>query len=435
MTHSFPGFDMRRVDVTVLSNLSASAFSVGTARRVAAIFIFAFLVLAFSFSVLASRALQGQISRFLEAARRLRSGDFSVPIAAEGNDEFAKLVVEFNSMSSQLAARLEELSQERARLRDSIRRIGETFAANLDRPALLELALKTAIDAVQGGRGRLSARVRSEEPLSETTRVGDPDAFEAAVIDAERAALSGDGYGEATSGELYVASAALSPIEPAGRPHGLITVARNGRPFSQDDRDLLRSLAAQATLELENIELHVQVSRQAVTDELTGLANHGRFQDLLGAEMEQVRRYHHHVGLIMIDIDDFKSVNDSYGHQQGDVVLSHVARVLRDSSREADTPARYGGEEMALVLPHTDLEGSYAIADRIRSAIADLRIPRLDHTGILRITASLGVTVSSDGEKDALITEADAALYTAKRDGKNRTVRAAPQTANVFGGE
>src|SRR5207248_10173198 len=104
-------------------------------------------------------------------------------------------------------------------------------------------------------------------------------------------------------------------------------------------------------------------------------------------EIEQVRRYRHPVGLIMLDIDDFKSVNDTFGHQQGDVVLKHVARVLRDTSREADTPARYGGEEMALVLPHTDLEGSYAIAERVRTAIADLRIPRLDQQGVLGITA------------------------------------------------
>ena len=80
------------------------------------------------------------------------------------------------------------------------------------------------------------------------------------------------------------------------------------------------------TLALENVELHYQVQRQAVTDELTGLANHGRFQDLLSDEMEQVRRYHHPVGLIMLDIDDFKSVNDTYGHQQGDLVLRQVAR-------------------------------------------------------------------------------------------------------------
>jgi diguanylate cyclase (GGDEF)-like protein len=255
------------------------------------------------------------------------------------------------------------------------------------------------------------------------------------VIDAERAALSHGEWGEARSDELSVASVALGAIEPGGRPHGLITVGRNGRPFSTGDRDLLRSLAAQATLALENVELHVQVSRQAITDDLTGLANHGRFQDLLGSEMEQVRRYHHPVGLIMLDVDDFKAVNDTYGHQQGDVVLSHVARVLRDTSREADTAARYGGEEMALVLPHTDIEGSYAIAERIRSAIAELRIPRLDQKGVLRVTASLGVAASSEGDKDVLITEADAALYTAKREGKNRTIRSAPQTANVFGGE
>jgi diguanylate cyclase (GGDEF)-like protein len=112
-------------------------------------------------------------------------------------------------------------------------------------------------------------------------------------------------------------------------------------------------------------------------------------------------------------------------------VLRNVARVLRDSSREPDTPARYGGEEMALILPHTDLEGAYTIAERIRASVSSLRIPRLDQDGMLRVTASLGVAASADGDKDALITEADTALYAAKRQGKNRTIRAQPQTANV----
>ena len=196
---------------------------------------------------------------------------------------------------------------------------------------------------------------------------------------------------------------------------------------------MLRSLATQATLALENVDLHQQVSRQAVTDELTGLANHGRFQELLGAEMEQVRRYHHPVGLIMLDIDNFKSINDTYGHQQGDVVLKRVARALADTSREADYPARYGGEEMALILPHTDLEGAHAIAERIRTAIERLRIPRRDEEGVLRITASLGVAATTDGSKDALIADADAALYDAKRRGKNRTVKAPLRATNVFG--
>jgi diguanylate cyclase (GGDEF)-like protein len=148
-------------------------------------------------------------------------------------------------------------------------------------------------------------------------------------------------------------------------------------------------------------------------------------------EMEQVRRYQYPVGLIMLDIDDFKSVNDTYGHPQGDVVLKHVARVLRDTSREPDSPARYGGEEMAVILPHTGLEGAYAIAERVRSSIEALRIPRLDDDGVLRITASLGVAASMNGSKDALIADADAALYRAKHEGKNRTIEAQPQPANV----
>jgi len=116
-------------------------------------------------------------------------------------------------------------------------------------------------------------------------------------------------------------------------------------------------------------------------------------------------------------------------------VLRQVAKVLRDTSRDVDTPARYGGEEMALILPHTDLGGTYAIAERLRTSISALRIPRLDGEGFLSVTASLGVTATSDGVKDSLIGEADAALYGAKRQGKNQTVKAQPTPANVFAAE
>jgi diguanylate cyclase (GGDEF)-like protein len=265
--------------------------------------------------------------------------------------------------------------------------------------------------------------------------VGSLGGVEQHVFEAEKAALSDGGLGESQSDEAFVAAVALGPIEPSSRVCGLITVARQDRPFDDNDRDLLRSLAAQTTLALENIELHFQVRRQAVTDELTGLANHGRFQELLQAEIEQVRRYRHMVGLIMFDLDDFKSINDTYGHQQGDVVLKHVAHVLRETSREPDTPARYGGEEMAVILPHTDIDGAYTISERVREAIESLRIPRIDGRGVIRITASFGVAASAEGHKDALIADADAALYTAKREGKNRSVRARPQPAKVSAAE
>ncbi len=432
VTRRFPGFGAT-IRVTVLSDVSAPGNSVGTSRLVAGIFIAGFLLLAFAFSVLASRALQGQIARFLNAARRLAGGDFSSPVPIEGHDEFAALGDEFNSMSEQLASKIEELEQERARLRESLRRIGQTFASNLDRQALLELALQTALDGAEATCGRLTARETADQSLSEFGLSGSLDGYETAVHEAERTALDSRGIGEANVSDRYVASVSLGLLADSHRAHGVITVGRKGRPFTDDDRDMLRSLAAQTTLALENVDLHHQVQRQAVTDELTGLANHGCFQELLSAEIEQVRRYEHPVGLIMLDIDNFKSVNDTFGHPQGDVVLKHVARVLRENSRDVDSPARYGGEEMALILPHTDLQGSHAIAERVRTAIEALRVPRLDHDGVLRVTASVGVASSADGDKAALIADADAALYTAKRGGKNRTVAA--QAANVVGGE
>jgi diguanylate cyclase (GGDEF)-like protein len=431
VTRTFAGFGSP-VRVTVLSNLSAPGDSVGSSRLVAAIFIAGFLLLAFAFSVLASRALQGQIARFLSAARRLAGGDFSSRVPIQGRDEFAALGDEFNSMSEQLAVKIEELEQERGRLRQSLRRIGQTFASNLDRKALLELALQTAIDGAEASCGRLTLRSNPSEQLREFGVSGSLAGFEATVSDAEREALHSRGIGEARTGDRFVASVALGLIDGSDRAHGQITVGKE-RPFTDDDRDMLRSLAAQTTLALENVDLHHQVQRQAVTDELTGLANHGRFQELLTAELDQVRRYEHPVGLIMLDIDNFKSVNDTYGHPQGDVVLKHVARVLRENSRDADSPARYGGEEMALILPHTDLPGAHAIAERVRSAIEGLHIPRLDQDGVLRVTASVGVAASTEGDKEALVAEADGALYTAKRGGKNRTVAA--QAANVGGGE
>jgi diguanylate cyclase (GGDEF)-like protein len=429
------GFGGKPVHVTVLLNLAKTESSLQYDQVLAAVFIALFVILAFAFSVLASRALQGQLGRFLEAARRLGSGDFSAPVPTHGRDEFAALGEEFNSMSAQLEHRLDELSRERARLRESIRRIGQTFASNLDRPALLELALKTAVDAVQASCGRASIRSEAGAPLEVSAQVGHLTGFEARIEDAERAALASAKLGEASAGDQFVAAAPLGPAEGESKPRGIITVGRRGRPIDEDDREVLRSLAAQTTLALENVDLHYQVQRQAVTDELTTLANHRRFQELLTTEMEQVRRYHYPVGLIMLDVDDFKKVNDTWGHPQGDVVLAEVARVVRASSREADAPARYGGEEMAVILPHTDLEGAFAIAERVRTAIESLEITRLDSRGTLRVTASLGVAASYDGSKDELIACADAALYAAKHQGKNRTVSSATPAAGVVGAE
>jgi diguanylate cyclase (GGDEF)-like protein len=215
--------------------------------------------------------------------------------------------------------------------------------------------------------------------------------------------------------------------EAADRITGLVTVWRGERPFSHRERELFHYLAGQAALSVENVGLHETVERQAVTDELTGLSNRRRFQDTLIAEVERAKRFDQQLGLVLLDIDDFKSVNDTYGHQQGDLVLKEVARILREYSREIDEPARYGGEELAVVLPSTDLTGAFNLAERVREGIQALRLPVLgDETAQpLRVTASFGAAAVPISAEDVrgLVAAADEALYQAKRAGKNCTVR------------
>ena len=433
VTAAYPGFGNGKVQVTLLTG---NAMGSASSRQLNVLaYVAGALLLALAFAILVSKALQAQVTRFLHAARRLAGGDFSAPVDTIGNDDFAALAAEFNHMSQQLDRRLKEVNAQRARLREAVRRIGQTFAANLDRPALLKLALQTAIDATESTGGRVSVSEDGTGALNEVARDGSFDGVEVALVAAEQEALASEELGRGRDGDVEVLSVALRPRRHGSRAHGLISVSCRGRRFSEDEAEVLRSLAAQAALALENVELHLQVSRQAVTDELTGLANHGRFQELLDAEAEQVRRYTYPLGLIMVDLDNFKAVNDTFGHPQGDVVLRAVGEVLQANSRDADWPARYGGEELALILPHTDLEGAFVIAERIRTAIEALEVPRSDGGEPLRVTASVGVASSSSGDKEALVADADAALYEAKRAGRNRTVRGGERTADVVGAE
>jgi diguanylate cyclase (GGDEF)-like protein len=260
---------------------------------------------------------------------------------------------------------------------------------------------------------------------------GDPDAYATVLHAAEAAALDA---GQIAEIELGGASALAAPLGGDGGV-GIVSVARGERRFTTGEHELFSYLTNQASVSVENVDLHETVQRQAVTDELTGLFNHRRFQEVMTQEVERARRYGQEMGLIMLDIDNFKRVNDTYGHLQGDMVLREVARVLRQSSREIDEPARYGGEEMAVALPQTDLEGAYRFAERVRRRIEALELP-LAGGGTLRVTASFGVAslhTAPSADKDALVAAADSALYQAKRAGKNQTVRATTAERDVHG--
>jgi diguanylate cyclase (GGDEF)-like protein len=422
-----PGFLGERDRVAVLAPKAMESSAVRNGRLLAAGILAGFFVLAFTFALLVSRSLQRQIDSFLQAARRLGSGDFTVEVPTSGHDEFAALGEEFNKMSRQLEEHMEELNQERGRLQDAMRRIGETFAANLDREGLLEIVVKTAVDGVGADAGRASVRPNASAPLEQVALTGSVDGLEEAVRAAEAKVLETGEPCEATVDGVGALSHPMRRGDDAhARVSGVVSVARRDRAFSDAERELFHYLAEQAAVSIENVGLHETVERQAVTDELTGLFNRRRFQEAMATEVERSKRFGQPVGLVLLDLDDFKAVNDTYGHQQGDLVLREVARVLRETSREIDEPARYGGEELAVVLPGTDLEGAYNLAERVRAGIEELALPLLDGDGVLRVTASFGVATlpgSADGMRD-LVAAADEALYRAKRAGKNRTVRA-----------
>ena len=385
-----------------------------------------FFLLAIACAVLVSRTLQQQIAEFLTAARRLAGGDFSAKVPTVGHDEFADLGEEFNKMSAELERRLAELSRERERVQASMLRLGDAVGKNLDRDALLEIVVNTAVDGVGADAGRACVRANGSTVLEERSRVGNMNGLESAVSAVEAEAMRRGTTHEAT---IAGATAIANPLRGDGRNDvvGVVSVGRTGGPFSASDRELFKFLADRAARSIENVEVYETVSRQSVTDHLTGLLNRRAFDETLAREIERARRFDTPLGMVLMDLDDFGMVNKTYSHPSGDAVLREVARVLRDSSREKiDIPARYGGEELAVILPGTDLEGAYNRAERIREQIEQLRIPRVDGAGTIRVTASCGVaSVRGEGaDVAALVNAADAAEREAKRRGKNTSVRA-----------
>ena len=320
---------------------------------------------------------------------------------------------------AQAQERLEALNRERTRLEQAIRRVGEAFATNLDADRLVELALHTAVDATgaEGGRVVVDERADTAEGL------GGLDADGLATLAAAEDAAADRGRAAATSdGDRHAMACPIPIADRASRPP-VISVTRSGAPFSADERELLGYLAGQAAISIQNAELHQQLRHQALTDSLTGLANHRRFQERLDQELGDARRHGHPVALVLIDLDDFKAINDGHGHLVGDLVLQSVAAVVRGCCRAIDEPARYGGEELALLLPRTTGDEALAVAERVRRRIEEQVVEGPDGL-MLRVTASMGLAVAHDFyDASGLIARADSALYAAKAQGKNCSVR------------
>ncbi|HEX2700211.1 MAG TPA: GGDEF domain-containing protein [Acidimicrobiales bacterium] len=213
----------------------------------------------------------------------------------------------------------------------------------------------------------------------------------------------------------------VAPLVIEGRAVGAVAVERaGGRRARVTARtvELLGQFAAHAALALRAAALQAEVERMASTDALTGVANRRSFESALRRELARATRRGESCGLIVLDVDHFKRVNDTYGHQAGDEVLARVGQALGDAARATDIVARYGGEEFAVILPSSTGADAVRVAERLRAAVGENRGP-------VAVTVSAGAAVFPvDGsDASALVAAADAALYKAKRQGRDRTVR------------
>ena len=219
--------------------------------------------------------------------------------------------------------------------------------------------------------------------------------------------------------------ALVVPIQRSGQLMGAMELYLNAwRELTEDQADLLNGVASQAAIAIRHAQLFQAQEENALTDELTRLPNRRALAQRFLQEMQRARRHKISIAFLMIDLDHFKQVNDTYGHLNGDAVLAELAQILLSSARESDVCARYGGEEFALILHETTESGARILAERIRAKVAAATFP-----GGLKLTISVGVAATDDPAVfTQLMDRADQALYMAKQGGRNQ-VRVADMTA------
>jgi len=393
-------------------------------------------------AVLLARATSRPIEELNEAALRVASGDLSRTLPVNERDELGQLAGNLNAVTHELRGYVGALQQSRSEVQATVARLGDALSGTHDLDRLLEIVLETAL-ASTGARAGAVLLVRGE---ALEVVVGDglaargvPDDLRVPVGEGilggvARTGLPVSGYVDAAmrplAGEPREIELAAMPLVRSGAVVGVLALFDRDGPFSEQDLATLRTLAGQATAAVDNVLLHEETRRQSLTDGLTGLWNYRYFQMSVSKELERAARFHRPLALLMLDLDRFKVVNDTFGHQRGDAVLVELAERLRGQVRDVDLLARYGGEEFVVVLPETDEAGAVQVAERIRQSVAGSPFGA-DGQGPsgspLQLTVSIGIAVfPAHGDTPAtLLRRADDALYTAKREGRD-ALRVAP---------
>ncbi|MFH2006359.1 MAG: diguanylate cyclase [bacterium] len=352
-------------------------------------------------------ALGNHIAIALETARAAQ-----LEIRVEAEAQRSRLAENMRELSHGLSSTL-DLQEVLARLLT-----GVTNALESDRAVVYLLEEQDLVRFVTAGRieeRSLRFRLETDSLLSWVVEERKP----VVVRDARRdARIVKHGQEEPLTSWIGV------PLISKDRVAGVLVLENDRQSaYSDNEAEIAFAFAGQAGIAIENARLFAEVQRLAITDELTGLMNRRQFFSLAEREFSRARRYGYPLSVVMVDVDHFKQVNDTHGHQVGDEVLAEIARRLAGALRDVDVLGRYGGEEFAVVLPDTGTKDApIGLAERLRRCVADE--PIVTGAGAISKTVSLGVAQLRTQDKDLtkLLARADAALYEAKEAGRNRAV-------------
>jgi diguanylate cyclase (GGDEF)-like protein len=394
------------------------------------------LVAAIGIAVVLARATTRPLEVLNEAASRVAAGDLSTVIEVRSGDEIGQLAHTFNAMTQDLRTYVGQLQASRDELQNGLARLGETLAGSHDLDRILHVVLESAMASARAsggmvmllspGRDQLvvAAAEGLDVPLDLRVAIGDGVSGAVALRGEPVRGRVGHGPGELwpAIGEPTGTSCIAVPLKSSGTVIGVLDLYGSALPTGFDDSDVatIRTFAAQATVAVDNVLLHEEAQRLSITDGMTGLWNYRYFTMTVTKEIERAARFDRPLALLMLDLDHFKDVNDSFGHQRGDAVLIELAGRIRAEARDVDTIARYGGEEIVVVLPETDETGARQAAERLCAAIR--RKPFGDPgQPPIRLTVSVGVAVfpRHGSTASSLLACADAALYEAKHAGRD----------------
>jgi diguanylate cyclase (GGDEF)-like protein/PAS domain S-box-containing protein len=354
-------------------------------------------------------------------------------------------LIEIQSVGRDITAskRTEIAAEQHTRELRALHNATTALITTLDLEALLSRILDAAISAIPAGeKGRLHlialdtgqlemrASIGYSDPRIQKITVPGSEGYITKSVRTGRPILLDDlranqySEPEAKMPEANeIRSAIVAPLILNDQVLGALSLeSSQTTAFANADLDLLASFAATASAAIRNAQLHAKVQKLAITDALTGLYNRRGFFELGPREIERALRFGRPLTAIMLDIDHFKVVNDTYGHSVGDQVLSNVATLCSSNIRKVDILGRYGGDEFSLLLPETDTFTANSVAERLRAIIEESGV--MVDASLVKVTISLGVTRATADIEDleALLRRADKALYAAKQGGRNRVV-------------